>query len=114
MFLFFPYYKPYTLGQVFFEMFEEMLGHGICNVDGLLWTQRRKSASHMFKVRNLRDSMMHVFVEHGHKLCRHLQIQAETSDPIDLQAMFFRLSPLPCTQTIHTNGKAPLPAAALY
>lgn len=56
-------FANYPKGPLIGTYFREILGHGIFAVDGESWHSQRKTASHMFKARNLRDCMLKVFLE---------------------------------------------------
>jgi fatty acid omega-hydroxylase len=82
-------FKNYPKGNVFFDMFEELLGHGIFNIDGQPWFHARKTASHLFKTSTLRDCMLNVFLEHGKQLSSCLK-NNHSKGPLDMQDYFFR------------------------
>lgn len=61
------------------EMLFEMVGDGIFAVDGEAWTMQRKTASHLFTHRELRDTMAAVIQDHTATLCRVLDRFADDS-----------------------------------
>jgi cytochrome P450 len=57
-------------GDEFRETLYPLLGDGIFNTNGSNWKQQRQTASHLFKVRELR-SMVPIFVQHGQEVRRN-------------------------------------------
>eukprot|EP01088_Endostelium_zonatum_P001803 TRINITY_DN1215_c0_g2_i1.p1 TRINITY_DN1215_c0_g2~~TRINITY_DN1215_c0_g2_i1.p1 ORF type:complete len:497 (+),score=75.59 TRINITY_DN1215_c0_g2_i1:188-1492(+) len=82
-------FKNYVKGPFIHDPLEELLGEGIFTVDGERWKKQRKTASHLFKVKELK-LMADVFVEHGNEL---VQILKNNQDQlVDLQDLFSRLT----------------------
>jgi fatty acid omega-hydroxylase len=48
-------FKNYLKGPSSYENLQELLGKGIFNSDGEHWRWQRKTASHIFNVKNFRD-----------------------------------------------------------
>lgn len=48
-------FKNYLKGPKFNKSLGEILGNGIFNANGEKWKYQRKTASHMFNVKNFRD-----------------------------------------------------------
>ncbi len=57
-------------GDEFRETLYPLLGDGIFNTNGSNWKQQRQTASHLFKVRELRN-MVPIFVQHGQEVRRN-------------------------------------------
>ncbi|KAI8997284.1 cytochrome P450 [Pilobolus umbonatus] len=55
-------FENYVKGPVFNAATEQMFGHGIFNANGEQWKNQRKTASHIFNVKNFRDHFTEVFV----------------------------------------------------
>lgn len=70
--------------------FEELFGKGIFAVDGAAWRSERKSASHMFSTRALRDYMVEIFLKQAQNIVPVLKQKAESVAVIDMQDLFFR------------------------
>lgn len=85
-------FRNYVKGRAWYERFEELLGDGIFNVDGDEWAIQRKTASHMFPVRSLRDDMSTVFRAHGRDVVALLDNVAATGRTIDMQDLFFKFT----------------------
>ena len=84
-------FKNYIKGSDMKSKLQDFLGNGIFNVDGDQWKQQRKVASHMFNVRTLRDTMTHVFVDHGLRLLQQVAKTCSTEKKyIDIQDWFAR------------------------
>ena len=56
-------FNNYPKGDEFHEIFEELLGDGIFNVDGCIWSSQRKISSYKFNVNTLRDYMTDIFIK---------------------------------------------------
>ena len=68
--------------------FQDLLGDGIFNADGLTWKKQRKVASHEFSASSLRDFMFAVFVEHTQDALR--MVDGHASGSMDAQDLFAR------------------------
>ncbi|KAI8889502.1 cytochrome P450 [Backusella circina FSU 941] len=62
-------FKNYMKGPRFDYALRPLLGDGIFNANGEHWKYQRKTASHIFNVKNFRDRFTDVFVEEMHILC---------------------------------------------
>ncbi|KAK4417897.1 cytochrome [Sesamum alatum] len=85
----FPKGKPFT------EILGDFLGNGIFNADGDLWYAQRKSVTHLFTTRSLRDYVDNVLKEDVEKkLLPLLESAAEEVEgkPLDLQDVLRRLA----------------------
>lgn len=88
-YMFVDKFDDYGKGLMFHDIFEELLGDGIFNVDGSSWRKLRKVASHMFSSKQLRDRFVDSFT-------KHIKIFTEVLDNIpsgktfDLQKLFFK------------------------
>lgn len=58
-------FNNYPKGEEFHEIFDELLGDGIFNVDGCLWSSQRKISSYKFNVNTLRNYMTDIFIKHA-------------------------------------------------
>lgn len=69
-----------------------LLGHGIFNSDGPFWKMQRKTASHMFSVRTMRDDMTKVFVHHGHQFLEKMESLREQTLYFEIQDCYARFT----------------------
>jgi len=65
---------------------------GIFNSDGALWKMHRKTASHVFSTKIYRALIDGAFTTHSLQLCAVLDRAAKEGRPVDLQALFLRLT----------------------
>ena len=83
----FPKGKPFT------EILGDLLGCGIFNVDGELWSTQRKLASHEFSTRSLRDFIVKTLEEEvQQRLIPLLEWASSGSHIVDLQDVLRRLT----------------------
>lgn len=83
----FPKGKPFT------EILGDLLGCGIFNVDGELWSTQRKLASHEFSTRSLRDFIVKTLEEEvQHRLIPLLQWASNGNHVLDMQDVLKRLT----------------------
>jgi len=83
-------FENYIKGPIFLNNMSDLLGDGIFNADGTLWSSQRKTASHEFSVSRFRDYMTSVFATHSHELLTVIsnQVEAGEADSMDLQKLF--------------------------
>ncbi|XVE56597.1 hypothetical protein DITRI_Ditri04bG0023800 [Diplodiscus trichospermus] len=83
----FPKGKPFT------EILGDLLGCGIFNVDGELWSTQRKLASHEFSTKSLRDFVVQTLQEEvENRLIPLLEEAMETQKVLDLQDVLRRFA----------------------
>eukprot|EP00019_Armaparvus_languidus_P004909 CAMPEP_0168588842 /NCGR_PEP_ID=MMETSP0420-20121227/5685_1 /TAXON_ID=498008 /ORGANISM="Pessonella sp." /LENGTH=457 /DNA_ID=CAMNT_0008624331 /DNA_START=183 /DNA_END=1556 /DNA_ORIENTATION=+ len=82
----------YVKGPKFHERFADLLGNGIFVVDGDLWKQHRKAASHLFATKKLRQFQEIAFQRDALLLSKILTKKAESNAEFDLQALFSALT----------------------
>lgn len=86
-------FENYIKGPFMCKRLSILLGEGIFSTDGPNWRYQRKTAAHLFNVKNFRDFMMVVFLEDTEKLCGILERSAlEGGGTIDLREMFYRFT----------------------
>lgn len=56
-------FSNYPKGDEFHEIFEELLGNGIFNVDGCIWSTQRKISSYKFNINTLKTYMTDIFIK---------------------------------------------------
>ncbi|KAI9300668.1 cytochrome P450 [Cunninghamella echinulata] len=72
---------------------DELFGHGIFNANGEEWKFQRKTASHVFNVKNFRDQFTDVFIEEIDYLTTHiLDKAAEENKVIDFHDLMFKFT----------------------
>ena len=76
----------YPKGNHFTPILNDFLGHGIFNSDGELWKLQRKTASHEFNTKSLRNFVMeNVTIEINTRLLPILTQASKTQQVLDLQ-----------------------------
>ncbi|KAJ7529974.1 hypothetical protein O6H91_15G073300 [Diphasiastrum complanatum] len=85
-------FANYPKGERIQERFIDMMGLGIFNVDGDLWHQQRKVSTVEFASSKLRDLSTQAFREQALKLGKVLLLATQTSQVVDLQDLFMRLT----------------------
>eukprot|EP00730_Choanoeca_flexa_P019627 TRINITY_DN9596_c0_g1_i3.p1 TRINITY_DN9596_c0_g1~~TRINITY_DN9596_c0_g1_i3.p1 ORF type:complete len:490 (+),score=170.00 TRINITY_DN9596_c0_g1_i3:79-1548(+) len=83
-------FDNYVKGTFFRDKFTELLGKGIFNADGAEWNYQRKTASHLFKRKELSGFMTQTFVDHCNDVLVKLEQAADADKVIDLQDLFYR------------------------
>jgi hypothetical protein len=83
---------PYMFekGSFLQETAGPLLGHGIFASDGQQWLQQRKTAAHVFNVKNFRDVFSGEFLREVNLLLGHLEAAKQNHAMIDLQDLFLR------------------------
>ncbi|KAI9030243.1 cytochrome P450 [Hyaloraphidium curvatum] len=83
---------PYLFvkGNFLHTTVHDFLGDGIFTSDGARWNNQRKTASHVFNVRNFRDVFSGDFLNEVAALCDHLQKASEMNAVVDLQDLLLR------------------------
>ncbi|KAF1331244.1 Cytochrome p450, partial [Globisporangium splendens] len=79
-------------GSFFIDNAKDLLGEGIFAVDDAKWVHQRKTASHLFTMRTLRDSMTTTVQTHAKVLHTILQRAADSDTPMDLFKLFNRFT----------------------
>jgi cytochrome P450 len=83
----FPKGKPFT------EILGDLLGCGIFNVDGDLWSTQRKLASHEFSTKSLREFVVKTLEDEvNHRLIPLLESASECNKVLDLQEILRRFA----------------------
>ncbi|RCH84922.1 hypothetical protein CU097_005150 [Rhizopus azygosporus] len=86
-------FSNYLKGPYFDKNLRDLLGHGIFNANGEQWKWQRKTASHVFNVKNFRDQFTDVFVKEMHLMCDHiLDNAAKTGGTIDFHDIMFKFT----------------------
>ncbi|XP_062167419.1 cytochrome P450 CYP94D108-like [Alnus glutinosa] len=86
-------FENYPKGDHFITLLEDFLGRGIFNSDGKLWKVQRKTASHEFNTKSLRNFVMqNVTVEVNTRLVPILAKASETAHVLDLQDILERFA----------------------
>ncbi|KAJ3154135.1 hypothetical protein HK101_001683 [Irineochytrium annulatum] len=85
-------FHVYEKGPEMRMRFKDVLGHGIFNSDGARWKSQRKTAANIFNVKSFKHFVEKVFADEMSLLTSHLHNASTTSQPIDLQDLFFRFT----------------------
>jgi cytochrome P450 len=86
-------FENYPKGDHFIMLLEDFLGRGIFNSDGKLWKIQRKTVSHEFNTKSLRNFVMqNVTVEVNTRLVPILAKASETTRVLDLQDILERFA----------------------
>ncbi|OBZ90065.1 hypothetical protein A0J61_01881 [Choanephora cucurbitarum] len=86
-------FENYLKGPKFRNALFEILGNGIFNANGEQWRYQRKTASHIFNVKNFRDDFTDVFVNEMLVACDSLlDKHAEEQSSFDFQDLMFRFT----------------------
>eukprot|EP01012_Entosiphon_sulcatum_P002748 TRINITY_DN1064_c0_g1_i1.p1 TRINITY_DN1064_c0_g1~~TRINITY_DN1064_c0_g1_i1.p1 ORF type:complete len:539 (-),score=135.57 TRINITY_DN1064_c0_g1_i1:601-2217(-) len=83
-------FDSFEKGEPFRDRFTELLGNGIFNADGKQWYEQRKTAVHMFSVRQFRDHSLHAFLQHGKTMVEVLRRHQQGGKPVDAQQVFYK------------------------
>ncbi|XP_057542396.1 cytochrome P450 704B1 [Amaranthus tricolor] len=85
-------FANYPKGEVYHSYMEVLLGDGIFNADGESWRKQRKTASHEFASKNLRDFSTLVFREYSLKLSTILSHASFENRSVDMQELLMRMT----------------------
>ncbi|KAI3913151.1 hypothetical protein MKW98_007167 [Papaver atlanticum] len=85
-------FPNYPKGEDFQTCMKELLGDGIFNADGEMWRQQRKTASHEFASRNLRNFSTIVFRDCALTLSGILHRASFHNKEIDMQELLLRMN----------------------
>lgn len=81
------HFWSFEKGEDLHKILFDMVGDGVFAVDGEAWTMQRKTASHLFTLRELRDTMVTVIKSHTATLCSVLDRFAADKQQFDLFAL---------------------------
>nr|QNS29996.1 cytochrome P450 [Nothapodytes nimmoniana] len=86
-------FPNYVKGSRFESVLEDLLGHGIFNVDGELWSTQRKIASHEFNTKSLRQFISNtVQFQLTNNLIPFLAAACDEKEVLDLQDIFCKFA----------------------
>ncbi|KAL1922934.1 uncharacterized protein VTP21DRAFT_9310 [Calcarisporiella thermophila] len=83
-------FENYSKGDDFHTKMFDMFGDGIFNANGEKWRYQRKTASHIFNVKNFRDWFTGVFLDEAKIAFKILDERAANLEEIDLNNLFYR------------------------
>ncbi|GAB9464820.1 Cytochrome p450 86a2 [Globisporangium polare] len=78
------HFEVFDKGTPMNEILQDLLGAGIFGVDGMQWVHQRKTASNLFSLRSLRESMTESIQKHALVLNDIFGRTAASNKPIDL------------------------------
>ncbi|KAI8098997.1 cytochrome P450 [Halteromyces radiatus] len=86
-------FENYIKGPEFHGSMNDLFGNGIFNANGEEWKYQRKTASHIFNIKNFRDQFTDVFVEEIHFMMENIWDKAtETNESIDFHEIMFKFT----------------------
>ncbi|ORZ13523.1 cytochrome P450 [Absidia repens] len=86
-------FENYIKGPNFSAAMDDLFGHGIFNANGEEWKFQRKTASHVFNVKNFRDQFTDVFMEEMQYMSTHvLDKAAEQNRVIDFHDLMYKFT----------------------
>lgn len=85
-------FDAFPKGSHFNDSVRDLLGHGIFAVDGDQWVHQRKTASRLFTMRALRESMATAIQKHAVVLHMILGRHSADGEPVDLFRLFNRFT----------------------
>ncbi|KAI8332793.1 cytochrome P450 [Chlamydoabsidia padenii] len=84
-------FENYIKGPNFSGAMNDLFGHGIFNANGEEWKFQRKTASHIFNVKNMRDQITDVFIDKMKYMSAHLLDKAaEQNKVIDFHDLMYK------------------------
>eukprot|EP00164_Ancoracysta_twista_P000368 GFYU01000506.1.p1 GENE.GFYU01000506.1~~GFYU01000506.1.p1 ORF type:complete len:556 (-),score=171.65 GFYU01000506.1:195-1862(-) len=83
-------FDNYPKGKEVHDNMKQFLGRGIFAVDGPEWKRQRKTASHMFQVKNFKENIAQRFNNKAEVLTSVLRRRMENNEPIDMHELFHR------------------------
>lgn len=85
-------FEVFDKGPIMCDSLQDLLGNGIFSVDGVKWMHQRKTASNLFSLSTLRDSMAHTVQELMPIVHCILQRAVNNQAPIDLVKLLNRFT----------------------
>ncbi|SAL94932.1 hypothetical protein [Absidia glauca] len=80
-------FENYIKGPIVDDAAGDLLGHGIFNADGEVWRYQRKTASHIFNIKNFRDNFTTVSLRNLKSMSTDvIDVAAQTKLPLDLHS----------------------------
>ncbi|KAH8551261.1 cytochrome P450 [Umbelopsis sp. PMI_123] len=84
-------FENYSKPPRMYDAMDDLFGHGIFNADGDVWKYQRKTAAHIFNVKNFRDLFTDVFVEKFKYMQSHqLNTAVDSGLPLDFHDLMFK------------------------
>ncbi|KAH8551263.1 cytochrome P450 [Umbelopsis sp. PMI_123] len=84
-------FENYSKPPRMYDAMDDLFGHGIFNADGDVWKYQRKTAAHIFNVKNFRDLFTVVFVEKFKYMQNHqLNTALDSGLPLDFHDLMFK------------------------
>ncbi|KAG0172070.1 hypothetical protein DFQ28_011683 [Apophysomyces sp. BC1034] len=86
-------FENYIKGPEFHASLTDLFGDGIFNANGESWKYQRKTASHIFNVKNFRDQFTDVFVQQIDYMSEHIwQPAVENGTVVDFHDVMFKFT----------------------
>jgi fatty acid omega-hydroxylase len=86
------HFETFDKGPRAIMILKDLLGDGIFAADGHKWVHQRKTASNLFSLRSLRESMTESVQKHGQVLNKILHQATQANKPIDLFSLLNRFT----------------------
>ncbi|RCH94663.1 hypothetical protein CU097_002244 [Rhizopus azygosporus] len=86
-------FENYIKGPEFHGAMNDLFGNGIFNANGEHWKYQRKTASHIFNVKNFRDHFTDVFIKEIDYMSKHIWDKAADSGTVvDFHDVMFKFT----------------------
>ncbi|GAA5809153.1 hypothetical protein MFLAVUS_002558 [Mucor flavus] len=85
-------FENYAKGPQLNRSMGDLFGHGIFNANGEQWKYQRKTASHIFNVKNFRDHFTEVFLKELELMFDVMDEAVEDHDIIDFHDIMFKFT----------------------
>lgn len=73
-----------------YEVFDELMGEGMFNIDGEKWKEQRIISSHMFSTKKLKINAFNIFMRSTDNLIKRIDGHIERNEPFDIKDYMFR------------------------
>ncbi|KAF1335555.1 Cytochrome p450, partial [Globisporangium splendens] len=80
-------FDDFAKGYAMWKNMEDLLGNGIFTVDGMLWVHQRKTASHLFSLQMMRDSMEQTVIHYTAILHSRLEGITQNNEVVNLKRL---------------------------
>ncbi|KAI9306556.1 cytochrome P450, partial [Cunninghamella echinulata] len=86
-------FENYIKGPDFHSLMSDLFGNGIFNANGNNWKIQRKTASHIFNVKNFRNEFIKTFIQEINYMMEHIWDKAvESKSIIDFHDIMYKLT----------------------
>ncbi|KAI9352363.1 cytochrome P450 [Pilaira anomala] len=85
-------FENYAKGPQLNRSMGDLFGHGIFNANGERWKYQRKTASHIFNVKNFRDHFTEVFLKELKRMFVVFDSAVESHETVDFHDIMFKFT----------------------